>query len=735
MRKADIGIEKTNQIHGEWTMKQRLFEGLIFIFIVAFCTILYANQRPELPQKYKRWIEEEVVYIITPKEKEVFYELENDRERDLFIEEFWKQRDPTPGTPANEFKDEHYRRIEFANKKFGKGTPGEGWRSDRGRFYIMLGRPNHLERYSTPDIRPVEIWYYSGNPRLGQASYFRLLFFERYGAESYDLYDPMADGPQSLVPITERESRFTVVGRVVPEADAVAANPAEEAFDKRLETQLDPRNLHAYKLIRYYVGNELAEASLSNFPGRRDPEFMLPSSVLLKDVETYPYKRVDDDYAYEFLEHKAVVEVNYSVHYIGNNSRVNILQDPSGLFFVNYVLVPETLSVDYYNEKYVTTLRTSIRMADTEGKTVFQWGRDVPLELRKDELERLEKSSFHLCDSFPMIPGDYTIHLLFENLVTKEFTSFERTVSVPEGKHLQMSPLVLARKVNEDSPYSESSRAFQVGRLQIYPSVNNTFLDRDTLFLFFQAYGLSQELKEEGTLEFTFYSGVEPFQKYQKKIAEYGSGNSFLEEVPLEKFPPGIYTVEASLLDKNGQRQLSERDALSVTKKPLPGSWLVAQTNPPADDPYYSYILGNQFFNKGEIQKAHDELMKAYEKQPDSLDYALSYTRVLMGLREYQKVIKTLTPFEQSGIENFGLFFTLGRASENVGEFEKAIQLYQKGLSQKGDVIMVLNSIGDCYYKLGNKEQALRAWEKSLELRPNQEQIKKLIDQLKEKNS
>jgi len=715
-------------------MKQKLCKSLIVIFISIFSTTLYSKQNLELSQKYKSWIEEEVVYIITPKEKEVFYKLENDRERDFFIEEFWRQRDPTPGTHTNEFKDEHYRRIEFANKKFGRGTPVEGWRTDRGRFYIMLGRPNHVERYSTPEIHPVEIWYYSGNPKLGQASNFRLLFFQRYGAEAYDLYSPMVDGPQSLVPFTERETRFTVLTRLLPGEDAVRANPAEEAFNKRLEAQLDQRNLNAYKLIRSFVGNELAEASLSNFPGRRDPESILPSTVLLKDVETYPHKRVDDNYAYEFLEHKAVVEVSYSVHYIGNYSRVNILQDPSGLFFVNYILVPETLSVDYYNEKYVTTLRTSIRMADAKGKTVFQWGRDVPLELRKDELDMLEKSSFHLCDSFPMIPGDYTINLLFENLVTKEFTSFERTISVPEGEHLQMSPLILARKVNKDSPYSESSRAYQVGRLQIYPSVNNTFLDRDTLFLFLQVYGLSQELKEEGTLEFTFYSGVEPFQTYRKKIDEYGNTNSFLEEVPLEKFPPGIYTVEVSLFDPDGQRRLSERDALSVTKKPLPGSWLVAQTNPPADDPYYSYILGNQFFNKGEIQKAHDELVKAYEKQLDSLDYTLSYTRVLMALREYQKVIKILTPFEQAGIENFGLFFTLGRASENSGDFKEAIGFYEKGLSQKGDVVAVLNSIGDCYFKLGNKEQALRAWEKSLEISPNQEQIKKIIDQIKEKN-
>ena len=702
-------------------MKRILFKGIFLIIILIFSLTLYSKQNPELPKKYEKWIKEEVIYIITPKEKEVLYKLENDRERDLFIEEFWRQRDPTPGTQRNEFKDEHSRRIEYANKKFGRGTPIEGWRTDRGRFYIMLGRPYHVEKYSTGDIHPIEIWYYQGNPKQGQAPNFRLLFFQRYGGGEYELYDPAADGPQSLVPFTERRHLFS------PREE----NEIEEQLLDSLNTHLEKKDVNAYMILHYNVGLDLAEASLSNFPGRSGPENILVSALLIRDVETYPHKRVDDDYAFEFLEHKAFVEVSYSVYYIGNHSKVSILQDPSGLFFVNYTLVPETVSVDLYQDKYVTNLRTSIRMTNTRGKTVFQWGRDVPLDLRKDELKMLGNSSFHLCDSFPMIAGDFTFNFLLENLITKEFTSFERNISVPEGKYLQMSPLIFARKVNKDSPYSQSSRAFQVGSLQIYPSINNTFLQKDTLSLFFQIYGLNQKLKEEGSLEFTFYSGTQPFQTKHRKINEYGNGDDFLEEISLEKFLPGIYTVEVSLLDQNGQKHLYERDAFSVTTKPFPGSWIVAQTNPPADDPYYSYILGNQFFNNGEVQKANDELAKAFERRPDSLDYALSYTRVLMALKEFQKVREILTPFEKEGKEIFGLFFTLGRASEKVSELKEAISYYQEALSQKGDVVAVLNSIGDCYFKLGNKEQAVRAWKKSLEINPDQEQIKKIIEKLK----
>ncbi|HSA95283.1 MAG TPA: GWxTD domain-containing protein, partial [Acidobacteriota bacterium] len=83
-----------------------------------------------LPPKYRQWLAEEVVYIISPKEKEVFLQLTNDRERELFIDAFWKARNPDPESVENSVKKEHYRRIEYANKWFGRGYSAGGWRSD-----------------------------------------------------------------------------------------------------------------------------------------------------------------------------------------------------------------------------------------------------------------------------------------------------------------------------------------------------------------------------------------------------------------------------------------------------------------------------------------------------------------------------------------------------------------------------------------------------------------------------
>ncbi|MFB0566619.1 MAG: GWxTD domain-containing protein [Candidatus Aminicenantaceae bacterium] len=674
-----------------------------------------------MPDKYEKWIKEEVVYIITPKEKEVFYKLENDKQRDKFIEEFWRQRDPIPGTPRNELKEEHYRRIEYANKKFGKSKHTKGWRTDMGRIYIMLGEPVHIQKYLTGDTHPIEIWYYHGNPKLGQPPTFRLLFFQKYGAGEYRLYDPMADGPKSLVPFYSREPEFRKDVR-------------EEEEMKLIAQKVGPEDLYAYRILKENVGLELAEASFSNFPGRSGPDHRLPSATLIHQVDTYPHKKVRDDYAYEFLEHKAVVEVSYSVYYIGNQSKVSVIQDPSGFFFVNYSIIPEILSVDLYKDKYFTNFKTTIRVTNKEGKTIFQQERNVPIELRKEELEIIGQRPFHLCDSFPLISGNYIFHLLLENTVTKEFTSFEKNIYVPEAKYLQMSSLILARKVNRDSLYSQANRAFQIGNLQIYPSLRNIFFKEDTLFLFFQIYGLSQELKEEGILEFVFFKGEQLFQTTRKKVNEYENGRDFLQEFSMEKFLPGRYMVKVSLLDSVGRELLSEKEELSVSSKPLPGSWIVSQANPPLNDPLYPFLLGNQFLNKGEVREAHDELAKAYERDPDSLDYALSYAKALLILKEFQKAKEILLPFIEAKRENFTLYYYLGKVSQETGELDEAISYYQKALSHKGNVVEILNSIGECYIRLGDKEQALRILLKSLEINPNQEKVKKIIEDLKRRN-
>jgi GWxTD domain-containing protein len=128
------------------------------MMLIAFlCFYGMAEKKAkDLPPLYKKWLEEEVVYIILPVEREVFLKLETDRERDRFIDAFWKHRDPNPATPENEFKTERDRRLNYANHYFGREEAKAGWRTDRGRMYILLGEPNDIQHFEGKTIYQFE---------------------------------------------------------------------------------------------------------------------------------------------------------------------------------------------------------------------------------------------------------------------------------------------------------------------------------------------------------------------------------------------------------------------------------------------------------------------------------------------------------------------------------------------------------------------------------------------------
>ncbi len=178
-------------------MKSRSFNPLLVVSLFLFSSLLLAEELPLAP-RYLEWVNL-TKYIITPKEKAVFKELRSDRERDDFIELFWQQRDPTPGTLQNEYKEEHLRRFAYANKYFQHGSPREGWKTDRGRMYIILGEPENRETIDGSILYPMEVWTYRSQPRLGFKTDFRVVFYRKGGLGEYRIYDPFADGPNSLL--------------------------------------------------------------------------------------------------------------------------------------------------------------------------------------------------------------------------------------------------------------------------------------------------------------------------------------------------------------------------------------------------------------------------------------------------------------------------------------------------------------------------------------------------------
>ncbi len=683
-------------------MEKRIF-SLLSVGLVIALFLSASTKIKDLPDRYRKWLQEDVIYIITPKEKEVFLKLQTDRERDIFIEAFWKVRDPNPLTSENEFRKEHYRRIGYANQYLGKESPGPGWKSDMGRIYIILGEPKSVEKFENfSEVYPLIIWFYEGMADYGLPNAFNVVFFKRSGIGEYELYSPVKYGPQQLV----------------------------------IHYMGDPANyLAAYYELRK-IEPRIAEVSLSLIPGEAAHTLSpsLASEILISSrIPSAAHEKVKDLYAEKLLMYKDIIEVDYTANYIDSDSAIKVMRDHSGMFFVHYLVEPKRLSIEKYENRFYTNLEINGKISDVQGNTIYQYERSVPIELTEEQMASIKLKLFSFQDMFPLIAGNYRFNLILKNAVSKEFTSVEADIAIPEISSLRMSSLILGNRVDKQSKFKGQNKPFLFGETQLVPSPRNDFSSEDNLYLFFKIYGLTEGLKEMGFLEYSIYKREQKIQTLTKNIKDYPHAPDFLDEISLANFSPDHYKIKVSLLNENKEEMLFEQSDFYITPVLfLPRPWVLSLPFPSSDDAVYLNILGNQLFNKKDIQGAKPLLEKAYRKVPTSAQYAYDFCRVLFTAKDYRAVKEIGIPFlkDQEKYEFLGI---LGQTSQLLGEFQEAISYYKESLSHFGTNVNILNSIGDCYYRLGNNKEALTAWEKSLEISPNQEKIKKMVESIKGK--
>jgi len=464
-------------------MKGKIFFYSILALLLFSAVDILASKREakELPERYRKWLEEEVVYIITPKEKVVFLQLDNDRVRNLFMEAFWRQRDPNPNTVENEFKKEHYRRITFANQRFGKESPGPGWRSDMGRIYITLGEPSYVEQHENlSEVYPVIIWFYEGMIEYGLPNSFSVVFFKKAGIGEFELYSPVKYGPQYLL----------------------------------IHYKGDPTNYIAAYNELLQIEPNIASVSLSLIPGETIHTLSpsIASEILISGkIPTAPHKKVKDIYAEKLLRYKDIVEVEYTANYIDNDSYVDVIKDKSGIFFVHYLVEPKKLSLEQIENKFYTTLKINGKISDLEGNSIYQYEKTIPIEFNEEEINKIKTKLFSYQDIFPLAAGHYKFNVLLKNTVSREFTSVEKDIAIPNALSLQMTYLLLANRVIKDSKYAGKNKPFLIDDIQLVPSPRNDFSHNSKLYLFFQIFGLDKELKEN-----VFWNT--PYSKKTKKF-------------------------------------------------------------------------------------------------------------------------------------------------------------------------------------------------------------------------
>jgi len=419
----------------------RIFAFVLIGFILAPFAQAVDRSR-NFPPRYRHWVNEEVNYIIASDERKQFLSLASDSERDSFITEFWRIRNPDPHSESNAYKDEHYRRLAYANEHFGAIGSQNGWHTDQGRIYITLGAPKQVETYPLArNVRPIEIWFYQ-SPSMALPPYFSLLFYKRSIGEPFALYSPNLDGPARLVSTLE------------------ALNDQKKSLD----------------ILRKSLGDAVTKTALSLIPGESvsldDYQPSLTSDSLLATIEGLPdnpitkegldANRTREHVSTSLLTGETPPELSYAV-----------FRDERGAQTVSYLLhfpTPDPRLIGAGTGKdlqYNLTLRTSVLTA--EGKAVYDQEEALTGRVSEAGAEVAKKKRFAAEGRLPLTPGKYTIVATLTNNLTQTATRQHASITVPAPKSgIALSPL-LTYSAPVAIPDPEGQLPFSISHLRFTP--------------------------------------------------------------------------------------------------------------------------------------------------------------------------------------------------------------------------------------------------------------------------
>ncbi len=248
----------------------------------------------ELDTPYRKWLDEEVVYIIQPEERTAFLQLSTNEEREQFIEQFWQRRNPNPDLAENSFKEEHYRRIAYANERFASGIPG--WKTDRGRIYIMWGKPDEVESHPAGGAyeRPMEEG--GGETSTYPFEKWRYRYLEGIGNDvNLEFVDPSGSGEYHLtMDPSEKDALLHVPGAGLTLLESMGMANKADRF-----TNTDGTNLGKSLGGQTASMNEFNRLELYS-------KIQRPPEVKYKDLEAIVTSRIvrnqiQFDYRYDFL--------------------------------------------------------------------------------------------------------------------------------------------------------------------------------------------------------------------------------------------------------------------------------------------------------------------------------------------------------------------------------------------------------------------------------------------------
>ena len=422
--------------------------------------------RKELRGPFKRWLDEDVRYIITPEERKAFVQMATDEERENFIESFWMRRDPTPDSMENEYKEEHYRRIAYANDRYASGIPG--WRTDRGRIYIAYGPPDEIEshpsggQYQRPyeegggftSTYPFEIWRYR--------------WIEGIGSDILlEFVDPTMTGEYRLtMDPSEKDALLHVPGAGLTLSEQMGLTTKADRFRRTDGTRMGTP-IGGAQSIRY---NQFERLQLY-------ANIFKPPAVKFKDLEAIVNSTIDyDTLAYEVDIHYVRV-TNSSVL-----SGITVLLRNEDLMFKEEDGLHKAVA-NVFGRITTMTRRVQSTFEDT-----------VSIQTTAERMHQEVGRSSIYNKSVPLAPGMYRLELVVKDLVGETMGTYRTAMRVPEfdDEALAASSLIIADKIERVPIRSLGTGQFVIGSSKVRPRIDDSFKRNEKMGIYMQIYNLGQ---------------------------------------------------------------------------------------------------------------------------------------------------------------------------------------------------------------------------------------------------
>ncbi len=512
-----------------------------------------ANARKERARKlakesapYTTWVNEEVVYIITKEEREAFLRLTTNEEREQFIEDFWRKRNPDPDSPENAYREEHYRRIAYANERFSSGVPG--WKTDRGHIYILWGPPDEIDSHAAGSTyeRPPEQG--GGSTTVYAFDIWRYRHLEGIG-DNIELWfaDPTGTGEYHLtMDPGEVDALAKVPGAGLSTAELLGLSTKAQRFSNTNGTTL-PVPIGGTGIDGF--------ANLDTYFKVQSPPEHFNDLAAMVTVQILR-NQIHMEYRFDFLR---------------------VTHDS--------VLVPITLQVANRDLSFKgkdgvqsATLNLYGRITTLSGRVV-QTFEDV---VSRDFPDSLFQSSVNLSSIYqkpvPLRSGLYRLDVVLKDTQSGNVGTIDAALRVPlyEEDALDASTLILADQIRSVATTQIGQGPFVLGNYKVRPRINPEFSPTDKMGIFLQLYNLKLDPDSHKTNVSVAYRILKDHQQVwhqdesSEQLQQSREQITLERNLPLSSLAPGHYTLEIFALDLLTNQTVTRTADFTIVSPPTP---------------------------------------------------------------------------------------------------------------------------------------------------------------------